>query len=493
MCVNQPTKTRSLILPKQRELNSTQLRLKWAKEARENLDAVSTYGKNRELINSPWINEIGSFHNQNADVTGFSRPQLGIQGNKVDTTTSPNWIKATKPVRYLFKQERNFIKKHNMTPAKSVYTCGHAIGKDVFMMKNLEHKSYSFLSVESCNNVWACPVCRSKVIKKRGESIKRANVDMPDMHTYHLVLTVPHNFKDKLKDLIGTNKDKTGIVTALKGLRQSRAWRNMKDNYWYEGDVKAIEVTKGENGWHPHYHVVMYLWEELDDEAIADIKDSLTLEWRNQVKKYFGRRVSDDGVYFDRISKDNVDYITKWGGGEEVTAFEAKKGKTEDSFSIAEMERNMLEENDQQYKFKRDLTEYYHTMHGHRMMAVSGTKQFRELFSDIISDEKMAEESAADNIEMSEIRYAVPRKTYMKFEYDNNLATMLQDLSESCEDRQTDFIKEFKQYFPHEEPPRLVTEDEVRSFQKLRYDLGKRRKNRLQVAAFMRKSKVQAK
>lgn len=49
----------------------------------------------------------------------------------------------------------------------------------------------------------------------------------------------------------------------------------------YKGRLVATEVTHGVNGWHPHYHVIMFFDHEVNAQALQTL---LGLEWQDACK-----------------------------------------------------------------------------------------------------------------------------------------------------------------------------------------------------------------
>ncbi|MBB5366475.1 protein rep [Deinococcus humi] len=104
-----------------------------------------------------------------------------------------------------------------------------------------------------CANGWACPVCSAKIAEKRrgllekGLAAHLANGG----GVYHMLLTVPHTRKDKPLGLVAD------LLAAFVRLCSGKYALSVLVP-GYVGLVRSLEVTHGDNGWHPHLHVLIF-------------------------------------------------------------------------------------------------------------------------------------------------------------------------------------------------------------------------------------------
>jgi hypothetical protein len=68
-----------------------------------------------------------------------------------------------------------------------------------------------------------------------------------------LTQTIPHARRDVLETLL------TAFTEALRKFKQWRAYAWAVRAYGIVGSIRALEVTHGGNGWHPHAHMVLFL------------------------------------------------------------------------------------------------------------------------------------------------------------------------------------------------------------------------------------------
>jgi hypothetical protein len=125
-----------------------------------------------------------------------------------------------------------------------------------------------YCGLETCGNVWLCPVCSAKIHHRRAAELREALAIWAEQgHSTSLVtITGPHDLDDPLSKLLDTQKDAWKHVTA------GAAWQRLKRRYGIAGHIIALEFTWGdENGWHPHHHVLLVHDQDLDAAAIAQL------------------------------------------------------------------------------------------------------------------------------------------------------------------------------------------------------------------------------
>ena len=183
-----------------------------------------------------------------------------------------------------------------------------------------------FSGLQTCGSVWACPVCSAKITEVRRQELHQLMAwAKGEGHTVLLLtLTARHKRTDDLKRLL------RGMGEAKRRLRQSRAWRGIKGDI--VGTVTALEVTHGDNGWHPHYHEIIILEGRVPD-APDLIDEALRGPWLHCLGK---EGLSGAGAALDvrdgsqaskYVAKFGDDADTGWGLPEEMTMSKSKSGR----------------------------------------------------------------------------------------------------------------------------------------------------------------------
>jgi hypothetical protein len=193
-------------------------------------------------------------------------------------------------------------------------------GKPLELKLSETHKKAFFAGFESCGSVWACPLCAPKITERRKvevqEGIESARAQGLDV--YLVTYTVPHGMGDDLKSI----RQKMGKAW-MRGT-STRKGSQIRKALGMKGTIRALEVTFGQNGWHPHFHAIMFNRSPCGAEAIKDMLYSLWLDGCR--KEGLDEPSFAHGVQVDDGRK-AAKYVTKWGMESEVTKGHLKRGK----------------------------------------------------------------------------------------------------------------------------------------------------------------------
>jgi hypothetical protein len=176
----------------------------------------------------------------------------------------------------------------------------------------------------TCGSVWRCPVCSSKVSERRRTELSLAidRAGAKGWKVYLLTLTVPHGLGDDLKTMVKQ------LTKAWSRMRKNRDGRTVLDSIGYQGYVRAFEVTDGKNGFHPHFHALLFLDTDLTPEQVNALYSPL---WRRHcVAVGLPEPSEEHGCLVDGGEK-AAQYVSKWGLPEEMTKSHQKKSKRGDS------------------------------------------------------------------------------------------------------------------------------------------------------------------
>ena len=107
----------------------------------------------------------------------------------------------------------------------------------------------------------------------------------------------------------------------------------MRERWGVVGQVRAVEVTAGGGGWHPHLHAIVVLERQVSDVELVELWAPLIGRWQHAVEAAGGRR-PDSLVALDVRRVDDArqvsDYVTdagSWSVGAEMTAGPIKLGR----------------------------------------------------------------------------------------------------------------------------------------------------------------------
>ena len=203
--------------------------------------------------------------------------------------------------------------------AKRISDCGYVNHAHDVTLSAVTHANGEVSSMWSglvtCSNVWACPVCSSRIAdERRAELNALLSWSRSEGHSA-VMLTLTH--RHKRRDPLAGNLD--GMKKALKRFRQAKTWRALP----LVGNVGATEVTHGRNGWHVHFHLLL----------ICKGGEASALEAVSRVRPQWLGALSSEGLQgnehaFQVQGASSVgEYLAKFGAAEELALSGKKTGR----------------------------------------------------------------------------------------------------------------------------------------------------------------------
>ncbi len=293
---------------------------------------------------------------------------------------SEKYALQNQAVKLLPNERVRFCLRHRVTADESVT-----------VRYNESRKKAHYSNVQRCGSVWVCPVCAGQISEGRRQELRKAMIAWREQQgaVYLLTLTNPHHHGDNLDQLLAGQKK------ALKYLWSDRKPKEMLASLGKVGHITASEVTHGVNGWHPHYHILLFFKSSINHKALMTF---LSLQWQHCCKKA-GLKVPSmehgcdlqDGKYADK-------YISKWGLEDEMTKGHTKKGR-EGSATPWDLLRQSEEGCERSgYLFQQYATSFK----GKRQLNWSnGLKAL--LLVEETTDEALATETEKDSVEVRQL------------------------------------------------------------------------------------------
>ncbi|HEV7368953.1 protein rep [Arenibaculum sp.] len=189
----------------------------------------------------------------------------------------------------------------------------------------ISDRGAAFGGVMTCGSVWMCPVCAAKVTEGRRQEVAQAI----EAHlaaggrVYMAAFTAPHDRRMTAQELRGL------IAGSWRRMQGGKRWKAAKVKADLVGTVRALEVTHGDHGWHPHLHVLFFFGADADPDEVDAFGVFLFEQWARIIRK-LGYGECNPAVWrFEeaRSSDDAGDYVAKWGADREVTKGHAKLGR----------------------------------------------------------------------------------------------------------------------------------------------------------------------
>lgn len=261
-----------------------------------------------------------------------------------------------------------------------------------------EYGSAFYSGVMNCGSVWACPVCAAKVQERRREEVAKAVAwaDAQGLQAAMVTLTFPHYAWQQLLELLEQQK------TALKILREGSPWTRFKKATGYQGLIRSLELTFGQNGWHPHTHELWFVDAGTDAEMM---KKTVILRWKNSCARVglLDLDNADQVAAFEAHAVDvkgwctASDYLAKqddsrhWGVDAEIAKASTKAGRAKGKHPFAFL--TLFQDGD--WKAGHRYLDYAAAMKGKRQLFWSAGLKAKVGVIDQ-SDEEVAEEQRDD-------------------------------------------------------------------------------------------------
>jgi len=180
-----------------------------------------------------------------------------------------------------------------LMPRERLALCGVVLryGASGVVVRRLPDGRAAYSGLYRCGDFWRCPSCRLTLGIRRARQIESALRQHVDGGGSALLATytVPHVRDEALPVVLARLADVWRRYA-------KHAWRDVLGDH-YVGAVRALEVTHGVSGWHPHYHALVYISPGLPyltpvAVALAERWSEVAgADWRADV-----RQVARDGV-----------------------------------------------------------------------------------------------------------------------------------------------------------------------------------------------------
>ena len=271
---------------------------------------------------------------------------------------------------------------------KSCLRCRIDSSIQVGVKYNTKREQAHYSNLQRCGSVWHCPVCASIITEKRRAEIKQA-IDKHNGGLYMLTLTFPHYRGDNLKALL------SGLELALSRFFGVRKAKSIFDQMGKIGHIRALEVTHGKNGWHPHFHLLIFTKQELR----SDYDTSPLLElWQNACR-LAKLPIPNDKYGLNWKKGDYSGYVSKWGIDNEIAKGHLKSGKNGNATAWDLLKLSMLEGGEQ---FGKLFQEFAISFKGRRQLVWS--RGLKAMFSiDNKTDEELAEETEKTSVDFDTV------------------------------------------------------------------------------------------
>jgi hypothetical protein len=203
-----------------------------------------------------------------------------------------------------------------------IRACGYAMKTSkVSVLLGPEGRA-RYCGPQRCGSIWECPMCNAKIKAKRAAEISYCVESHGIERCAMLTLTVRHGAGDDLRVLAERLSD------AWRAYVRGEPYKRHKERLGLWHSVRAVEVTHGVSGFHPHIHILILLRNAIPAAEIVELNEGdvrwlppepsgiewIVARWQEVVARVFGEEhVPDDmhGVHLAPCHR--VDYLSKLG------------------------------------------------------------------------------------------------------------------------------------------------------------------------------------
>lgn len=189
--------------------------------------------------------------------------------------------------------------------------------------------------VQTCGSVWSCPVC-SEIVNAVRQAEVQAAVEKwlgTGNSVTFATLTLRHRACTKRCREVNGGDCGHALRNLWKAAQKSytrlktgNPWKRLERDFGIRGSIRLVEVKHGENGWHPHFHVLFFHDGTISDAQIEQFRSRLFGRWNDMLgkeglsslefaKALPGQKAETVGADVRRVSdaKAIADYVTKNG------------------------------------------------------------------------------------------------------------------------------------------------------------------------------------
>jgi hypothetical protein len=249
-------------------------------------------------------------------------------------------------------------------------------------------------------------VCSAKVSERRAEELGAAARAWEERGglLFLATFTLQHSGADPLPELLDA------LMKASYRLRTGDWWTRFQKRHGLAGTVRALEVTDGVAGWHPHLHALCFVEAGADVAAFAV---QLRERWGAVVAKVGGYASPRWGLDVRSAREEVSAYLAKFGREQYWTvARELAKSSSKNAYGSGCSPHELLEayvvEGDQAAGAR--WRAYALTFKGRKQLVWSrGLRALLGLVVDEKTDEQLAVEALEDAVELARLDLAAWR------------------------------------------------------------------------------------
>lgn len=360
-------------------------------------------------------NGCGISGSRSALLTGVGRspaPQAPSVDRKQWRQTDPEKLRGKRAELWKLKEQG-----WKWLPDRTRQCHSHRIGPSVEVAiwhDEQGHRRANYRHLETCSNVNICPLC----------AIRIRTVRAMELAEQAEAWCEAHGGKDAISLLTLTHRHHAGHSLRELLAGEHRAWKRFKDAirkhyaaaWGWRGEVRADDTTHGENGWHPHFHIMVFWESPLSNGLRLERQKVLRELWEKCVVREMGEehRPNAHGVDLSNGAK-AARYLLKLCF--ELSDPISKKGKAASERDHEEKGRTPFEllsdagDGDERAGFL--FREYGAAFKGRRVFEYSRSGDFKAALRKLAGqDDEQTDEAIMDGGDVGTVELAIPGETW---------------------------------------------------------------------------------
>lgn len=147
--------------------------------------------------------------------------------------------------------------------------CNHVpYSKEVDVLRNPSTDRFHLSGLATCASAATCPVCESIISERRANELRSAfnQAKAQGWYIQLLTFTIPHTVSDDIEIL------RPALSAAQQGFFNGSPWKKKVAQYGIKAYARSLECRLGSNGWHPHFHFIVFSEKPLPPTKLQDSK-----------------------------------------------------------------------------------------------------------------------------------------------------------------------------------------------------------------------------
>jgi hypothetical protein len=160
--------------------------------------------------------------------------------------------------------------------------------------------------IVACGRIWTCPTCAVRLQLDRAAEVEAGAREWAagGGRLVMLTFTLRHTVSMSLADSF------EAVARGWRAVRNRRAYRALRSLTF--GTIRSVEITYGDNGWHPHLHVLYFVPAESEDAEVLAAAEAVAGDWREVMGELSGLLPSvERAVAVTWLGVDTARYVAK--------------------------------------------------------------------------------------------------------------------------------------------------------------------------------------